>query len=53
MRRRIAYALCGSLFSIMGLAACAPIIFKQDRYAEICDDAKDPTCAPDKKVEVE
>ncbi len=53
MRKRIAYTIYGVLFAVMGVAACAPVTPTQDEYAQVCDDAKEPDCAPDRKVVVE
>jgi len=35
------------------MAACAPIETDSENYAVVCDDAKEPDCAPDRKVVVE
>jgi hypothetical protein len=52
MRKRIAFALYSLLFSAGGIAACAPIE-TSDNYAQVCDDAKEPDCSPNRKVVVE
>lgn len=50
MRKGIARTLYAML-AVIAVAACAPV--EQEHFAEVCDDAANPDCAPDRKVTVE
>lgn len=53
MRKRLGIWAYSTLFAIMGVSACVPMEQDETRYATICDDVKEPDCAPDSVVVVE